>query len=237
MLDNMNPPAIIGEQIAGRSAAVRKQLVLLSGTISKNTFDVAELLFEADTSGYLASWGFKNLGDYSEKELGVKERKAQYLVRIVKVCREVGLTRAQYEPAGVSKLREITRLDPKGEWFNTDSKENEPMDDHIIDLIVEAPGLSREDVTEEVLKLQGMTGGSRPVVRSYSATKDAWELTIKRAMDAMRQRLGSAARDEGGMAVEYSDGVCIEMICADWLAGIETETEDTNIPMEDINGI
>lgn len=229
-------PAIHGEQQAGRSAAVRKQLVLLSGTISKNTFDVAELLYEAESSGYLGSWGFKNLGDYSEKELGVKERKAQYLVRIVKVCREVGLKREQYEPAGVSKLREITRLDPKGEWFNTDSKENEPLDDHIIDLIVEAPDLTREDVTEEVLKLQGMVGGSRPVVRSYSATKDAWELTIRRAIELMRAKLGSSGRDDQGMAKEYPDGVCIEMICADWLAGVEDEV-DSDIPMEDPSGI
>src|ERR1700722_4371882 len=219
----LNPPALHGEQVAGRSAAVRKQLVLLSGTISTNTFDVGELLHEADTSGYLASWGFKNLGDYAEKELGIKERKAQYLVRIIRVCREVGLTRAQFEPAGVSKLREITRLDPKQSWFNPDSKENEPLDDHIIDLIVEAPDLTREEVTEEVLKLQGMVGEDRPVVRSYSATKSAWENVIKRAMELMRAKLGSSGRDDQGMAKEYPDGVCIEMICSDWLAGVESE--------------
>lgn len=235
-MDPLNPPAIIGEVVAGRSASVRKQLVQLSGDISRSTFDVADLLYEAQESGYLQSWGFDGLGDYAEQELGIKERKAQYLVRITKVCRAVGLKREQYEQAGVSKLRDITTLDPQGSWFNPETKNNEALDEHIVDLITSAEDLTKEEVYDEVMKLKGMVGGDRPVVRSFSATQSAWDNVIKRAYERMRLKLGSAGRDDAGMAKEYTDGVCVEMICAEWLAGeaLESEQETEVIPMEEI---
>ena len=231
-MDPLNPPAIIGEIVAGRSASVRKQLVQLSGDISRSTFDVADLLFEAQESGYLQSWGFDGLGDYAEQELGIKERKAQYLVRITKVCRAVGLKREQYEQAGVSKLRDITTLDHQGSWFNPETKDNESLDEHIVDLITSAEDLTKEEVYDEVMKLKGMVGGDRPVVRSFSVTQSAWTNVIKKAFERIRMHLGSAGRDEEGLARDYPDGVCLEMLAAEYLAGDEQETEV--IPMEEI---
>lgn len=232
-INDLNPPAIRGEAVAGRASFVRKSLVLLSGTISKNTFDVADLLYEAQESGYLQNWGYSNIGDYAEKELGIKERKAQYLVRIVKVCRELGLKREQYEPAGVSNLRDITTLDPQGSYWNPETKASEPLDDLMIDLIIEAVDLTKEDVAEEVMKLKGQVGPDRPVLRNYKVTRSAWENVIKAAFEQMRLKLGSSGRDDAGMAKEYSDGVCVEMICAEWLAGEALEAEEAKvIPME-----
>jgi len=235
-ITQLSPPAIHGEAVAGRSASVRKQLTLLVGDIKESTFDLADLLFEAQESGYISSWGFENLGDFAEQELGLRERKAQYLVRITKVCRAVGLKRADYEKAGISKLREITTLDPEGTFWNIETKTSEPLDEHIVRLITEAEDMDREEVTDEVLRLKGMVGEDRPAVRSFTTTQSAWENTIKRAYERMRMKLGSSGRDESGMAKEYSDGVCVEMICAEWLAGeADEDAINSEIPMEEPN--
>lgn len=232
-MENLNPPALHGEVVAGRASTLRYELRTLSTNLKKHTFDLAELLYEASNAGYTREWGFRSLGEFAEQELGIRERKSQYLVRIVEVCKAVGLTRAQYELAGVSKLREITTLDPEGFYFNEFTKENESLTKHILALIDCAPGMSATRVQEEVLSLKGMTGGNKPVVRSFSCPQDAWENVIKKALERVRMRLGSAGRDEDGKAKEYSDGVCFEAICADFLAGDEVQETET-IPMEEI---
>ena len=235
-MENLNLPVLVGEQIAGRASTVRKQLILLSDTISTNTFDVLELLVEAKENNYYAQWGFKSIGQFGENELGLKERKIQYLCRIGEVCAAVGVKRSDFEKVGIAKLREITVLDPEQSYFNGETGFNEPLAEHIVALIDKAPSNSVAQVKEEVLRLQGRTGGDRPVVRSFSCPQDAWENVIKKALERVRMRLGSAGRDEAGQAREYSDGACFEAICADFLAGTEEEeaVEQTNIPMETI---
>src|ERR1017187_7270500 len=141
-MDPLNPPAIVGEATAGRKAelaALRRRMLLLSCDITKNTFDLAEAFLEAQESHCYLEWGFESLWEYASLELGIKHRKAQYLARIVKVCRECGVARAVYEPVGVTKLREITTLDPGASFYNTETKKSEPMVEHIVRLIAEAP--------------------------------------------------------------------------------------------------
>jgi hypothetical protein len=235
-MDPLNPPALHGEAEAGRAARVRKQLLLLTQDIKERTFDLAELLTEASDGDLYRQWGYASLGAYSEEELGVRERKAQYLVKIIKTCAAVGLKRPDFEGVGVSKLRNICTLDANGSYFNTETKTNEDMAEHIVDLIANAQTMTSEEVTERVLELKGMTGGDRPVVRSCSMTQSTWDNVVKVAYERMRLKLGSAGRDDQGMAREYTDGVCLECICADWLAGeaLEHEEENSDIPMEEI---
>ena len=151
----MHEQQIIGEAIAGRAAKVRRQLLDLSADVKASTFDMAELLFEAQENNYLPGWGFASLPDYASKELGLKERKAQYLARIVKVCRAVGLKREQYEPAGTSKLRDITTLNPEGTYYNALDHVHEPLDEHIVRLILDSDKMTVDQVYMEVCRLKG----------------------------------------------------------------------------------
>lgn len=210
----MNPPAIHGEQIAGRSAHVRKQLLLLNSDIKHTEFDVADLLFEAQEGNYPLSWGFESTLDYAFRELGLKKRRAQYFTRVTKVCRAVGLTRAQYEPSGMSKLREITTLDPEGSFWNRDTKQNEPMDEHIVRLILDSDKMNTEQIKLEIARLKGQTGKDLRVIRSYSTDITTWTNVISQALELARKKLGSKGRDEEGNAKEYSEGECYEVICA-----------------------
>jgi hypothetical protein len=235
----MNEQVIVGEAIAGRSATVRNTLKSLSKDVAGSTFDLAELLYEAQENNYLNQWGFPNIKTYAEQELGLKPRKARYLARIVKVYKEVGLERSQVEKVDISKLREITRLNPHATFWNKEQKKNEPLEDHIVRLILEAEDMTTFAIKEEVARLMGQVGPDRRVIRNYSTNQSAWDNVIKPALELCRKELGSAGRDDAGNAVDYHDGVCIESICADYLADprhqelMELPEEQTeNVPIE-----
>jgi hypothetical protein len=218
---------IKGEAVAGRAATVRRQMLVLAGDLNRNTFDIAVLANEAQSNKYWRQWGFESLGDYGERELGIKERKLQYLARIVRVCAEVGVERTDYEPVKVTKLRSITSLDPDSTYFNLETNQHEDMAEHIVDLIAEAPELTSAEVDAKVAALMGLTGDNAMLTRSYRASKSAYENTIDPALELMRKNLGSKSRDEGGKAVEYTDGVCFEYICQAYLQDPNSHLEDT----------
>jgi hypothetical protein len=228
----MEPLAIIGDAVAGQSAELRKHIRLLAQDLQKNTFDLAEAFLKAQESRCYTEWGFETFGEYATLELGVKPRKAQYLSRIVRVCRECGVARLDYEPVGVTKLREITSLDPGASYFNPETRLHEPMVEHIVRLIAEAPELNTGEVEEEVAKLKGMTGANSMVSRSYKVTLSAWENTIKRCFESIRKRLGSKGRDGMGAAIDYPDGTVIECLCAEYLGDLRNfmEDDDANQP-------
>jgi hypothetical protein len=241
-MDPLNPPAIHGEATAGRASSVRKKLSQLFSDIKSNTFDAMDLLHEAHINNYIRGWGFESTVDYAKSELGIKERKAQYLVRIKKVCLRVGVKRADYEPAGVSKLRYITTLDPEATFFNRETGENEPLDEHIARLIAEAPEMDPDEVEQEVKRLKGQTGDNEMVVRPFSCTRATWDKVIAVAHERCRRRLGSASRNDDGKAVEYSDGVVWEMICTEWLQDPNNNLDETemadqidDVPTEEVD--
>lgn len=230
----MYEQVLVGEQVAGRAARVRAKLKDLTNDVKSSTFDLADLLFEAQENNYPAAWGYSSIVEYGKEELGLKKRKTQYLTRITKVCRQVGLKRERYEPSGISKLRAITTLNPEGSFWNPDTHENEDLAEHIVRLILDSDTMNVEQVEEEVLRLKGMTGPNRMVVRSCSVTQSAWENVIQPAYELARRILGSQGRDESGAAVEYKDGACLEVICAAFLADPNnSEDPGDGVPAEE----
>lgn len=231
----MNESAIIGEQIAGRSASVRRNLMSMVANLSTNTFDLAALLHEARENTYYSMWGFSSLAEYAEKELGLKQRKSEYLTKIMHVTKAVGLTRPQFEPCGVSKLREISRLNPDGTFWNKDTHKNEDLSDHIVRLILDHDNLSVQQTKDEVARLLGQDGPDRRVIRSYSTDITTWQNVISEALELARRQLGSKGRDDEGNSIEFSEGACYECICAAFLADLNNapDPEDASKIMEE----
>lgn len=225
--------AIHGEVVAGRATTVRKDLQRLTANMQQDTFTLADLFYEAQANAYYLQWGFDSLGDYATKELGIKERKAQYLARIVKVCRDVGVTRKNYEPAGISKLREITTLDPDGFYFDKEKNQNFPLDEIIVDLILDAPDMTMQQVKDKVDLLKGQVGEDRQVIRSFGCTQSCWTNVISKALELAARKLGSAGRDESGNAIEFSEGAKWEIICVSFLQDQNNYIEDHGETNED----
>jgi len=224
-----------GEAIAGRSATVRKELARMATHTVVTMSEMIELLCEAEEKGYATQWGYASLPVYGEAELGLKPSKTRYLARIGKVMKAVGLKRGQWEAAGISKLREIARLDPEASFWNADTHTNESLDDHIVRLVVEAPDMTAQQVRGEVLRLQNRTGPDSPVTRSTVYPKSVWDNVIVPARELARRLLGSAWRDAEGNAKEYSDAACDECICASFLADVNNQPEPVELPMEKPN--
>jgi len=222
------PQVIVGEAIAGRSAQVRRNLMTMVSNLSTNTFDLAALLYEAKENNYATAWGFNSLADYAETELGLKKRKSEYLTRIMRVTKAVGLTRPQFEPCGVTKLREITRLDPEGTFWNKYEHVSEELSDHIVRLILDHDKLNVQQTKDEVARLLGQVGKDQRVVRSYSTDITTWQNVIDVAIERARRWLGSKRRDEEGNAREYSEGECYECICAAFNADLNYDEDPEN---------
>src|ERR1700678_116376 len=195
---SINEQVIVGEAVAGHATTVRRKLMSLVSNLNLNTFDVAELLYDAKQSNYPAAWGFASLAEYAEQELGLKRRKSEYLTRIVHVTRAVCLKREQYEPCGITKLREITRLNPEGTYWNVDEKRSEDLSEHIVRLILDHDKLNTEQVELEVAKLMGQSGKDKRVLRSYSTDITTWKEVISPALELARRMLGSKGRDDDG---------------------------------------
>ena len=224
---------VVGEAVAGRSAQVRRSLMAMVANLSTNTFDLATLLQEAKENNYAFAWGFASLADYAEKELGLKQRKAEYLTRIMRVTKAVGLSRPQFEPCGVSKLREITRLDPEGTFWNKDEHVSEDLAEHIVRLILDHDKMNVQQTKDEVARLLGQSGPDRRVMRSYSTDITTWTNVISVAIETARRMLGSKGRDSDGNAKEYSEGECYEVICAAFNADPNNQPEPMEPPREE----
>lgn len=224
-----SPPAIVGEVVAGQSAAFRKELMIMVEDIKERTFDLAVALYTTKSEGLYRQWGYTSITHYGEIELGLKESKTQYLVRIVEVMVACGIPREVYEQVGVSKLREIKRLDPAGEFFN--GEKLEPLKEHIVRL-VNATEMTTSKVRAEVDRLLGMVEGNRMIMRTIGFTESAWTNTIERAVEIVRKQMGSKGRDTDGVAEDYSIGKCIEMICADFIADPNNDDPDQAVILE-----
>ena len=226
----MNPPAIIGEAVAGaeasRSSHVMQELEKRCKGIEKDTFDIADLLAEVREHKYYEGWNYESFGAYVTAVLGMKERQAQYLVRIVQVSAFLGLPRSRYEHLGITKVREIFSLDPKGFFVNQELAQNEPLCDHILRLIEEAPQMSVVEVKEEVKRLKGLDGENSLVWCRAQMGKQAKAEVYDRALELCKMKLGSAGRDSDGNAIEYSDGAALEAICQDFLSDPNNRPEE-----------
>ena len=209
-------PAIHGEVEAGRSAKCRAEIENLVHSINTNTFDLAEVLYEAQSSKFYYTWGFNTFAEFI-KDIDLKTSKARYLARMVEIMNAVGIAREVYEPVGVSKLREITSLDPAGYWINDETGETEKLDGWIIKLTTAGKEMSLSEIKELVKKLKGLTGEDELIWLNICVKKIVLENTIRPALDLMKKVIGSKGRDEDGNAIEASDGEALEGVCAGFL--------------------
>lgn len=215
----VTPLTVIGEQVAGSRAAAVKRLESLVYGESKNTFEMAELLWEIKKQN-MYSANFATFSDWIRASFPgtqMTPQRAQYLSKMAHCMQELGIPRSTYERVGITKLRHITRLDPHGEWLNPMTGELLPLAGFIHEFMTKALTMTVDEVLQHVHILEGRVGDQATVHLNYYTTVEINESVIKPAMELARKVYGTVGRDDEGMAQDASDGKCLEIICINFL--------------------
>ena len=224
------PTEIVGEVLAGEAAQTLKQIKNLVKGISSNTFDLAEALYKVKKNKWYAP---KHL-TFTEYigTLDLKSSKGHYLVRIAQTMEDAGITRTEYDPVGIAKLRAICRLDLRDSEGNPKQYEGVPAVEVIKDLIQQAPAHSPEAVDETVKKLQGLMGEDARVWQNICLTvaqRKKWQEAVALA----KLNIGSVGKDDDGQYKDASEGMCVEVIAASYLLDENNRPEGEHVQTTD----
>jgi len=212
----VSQPAIYGEAVAGESASVRKELETLIEGTSKSQFDIADLLFTAKSKSFYVSWGFSTFSEFA-KTLKLKESKSQYLVKMVEVMNAVGIPRSTYEPLGLTRLRVITSLDPKGEWTNPETLNKTSLADFIKGFVEKGDAISMDLLKTHTRTLKGIAGDSDLSFRNLKFQRLVAENTWDKAIELAKHNAGSVGKDSEGMSKDISDEYAAEILAIAYL--------------------
>ena len=213
---------VVGDVEAGRAQKVKREINKLISNVNTNTFDLAELLYETKTKQYFSDWGFESFSKYA-KSLAVKYTKSYYLVKVIALMKGSDVPRTTFEEVGMGKLRIISRLDLEGEYNEV------PMPLVIRELTLKARQMSAEEVQFEVDAIMGLVADESMVWENFHLKKAARDNTVRPAIAKMIKFLPQT-EGEDGQKNDASKGAALEMICANFLADPNYDTdEDTEI--------
>jgi len=218
MMDAIDEQSVVGESDMSRAALVRRRINKLIKELGLSTFDLAELLFEAKSKMMFQGWGFESFSKFA-KSLEIKYSKSFYLVKIVENMTAAGLTRPEYEPVGLTKLRMISRLDADAEFNGT------PVSLLIRELTLKAKEMSSDEVQLEVDTILGLAEEDSMVWMNTRVKKMAKENVILPAYRKAKRYLGQQQSEDGEFK-DATDGQAQELICADFLADPNYDTPD-----------
>lgn len=217
----MQDTVIVGEAVSGERAEVQKALKKLIKQVNTNTFDIAELLFKAKTKHLYTEPTFADF----VATLDIKVRKAQYLERIAEVMDAAHVSRAEYEPLGVTKLRAITRLDPAAEYTNPATQETHSMVDYIMGLVETASSRTSEQIEQDVRVLMGETGENDMTWLNIRLPRLVMENTIAPALEKAAINIGTVSTDAEGLAEDVSEWRKLEVVCVEYVNDTNSDPE------------
>jgi hypothetical protein len=232
-----NPPAIVGEAVAGQAAKVTAEINAIISNVNAGTFDLIPLLHEAKSKQYYLPLGFDTFGQYA-KSLDLKVTKSYYLAKIGEVMDGASITRAEYEPLGIAKLRVIARLDlydkeGKALTYNNGEGDEFTRAECVQSLVSTGKDTSLEDIEKVVAKLQGKTGDDEMVWVNIVVKKVVREQVIDPALSLAKMNIGTTGTDSDGVAIEASDGRALEVLAAEYLADLANGAEQV-APVKEI---
>ena len=231
MADNGQEQVLVGEVEAGRAASVKRAINKLISGVNTSTFDLAEKLYEVKTNQYFTAYGYESFSKFVKDLSGLKYSKGFYLTKIVSLMKGAALEREQYEPAGLTKLRVISKLSLEGEFNGV------PMPLVVNQLTLKAAAMDYEQVVEEVNTILGLTEDESMVWLNFSVKKSVRDLVILPAIAlAIKHMPESQTTDDEGNHIDPSKGAAIEVIAANFLAdpNFNTEEAEDTTPPNDI---
>lgn len=215
----MHNTVIVGEAVAGESAKLKQKLESLILTANRSNFDIAETLYAIKKKGFYAP--FTTFREYCAS-LAIKPRKSQYLTRMVEIMEIVGISREKYEPLGMSRLREITSLNPVEIWQNPVSLEKTPMKEFIkgfVEYRTETGDfIDPKDLARNVRTLKGFVGENDFVVFPMSFQRSTLDNVVLPALELAKAHIGSVSKDDEGISQDASNSTAAARIFADYLS-------------------
>jgi hypothetical protein len=212
---------VVGEVEAGRAASVKRAINKLISGVNQSTFDLAEKLYEVKTNQYFTAYGYESFSKFVKDLAGLKYSKGFYLVKICSLMAGAAVSREQYEPVGLTKLRAISKLSLEGEFAGV------PMPLVINQLTLKAANMTYEQVLQEVNNILGLTEDESMVWLNLCVKKSVRDLVILPAIElAFKHMPESQKIDDEGNATDPSKGAAIEAICADYLADPNWNAEE-----------
>jgi hypothetical protein len=219
---------IVGAVESGERAEVQKALKRLIRQVNENTFDIAELLYKAKEKHLYTEPTFIEFA----VKMGIKKRKAQYLERLAEVMALSNISREEYEPLGIAKLRIITRLHPLTKegavnvYTNTATNESYPMADYIVGLVEQAKeGADNDTLEKGVRVLLGETGENDMTWLNIRLPRMVADGMVKAAFEKAAINIGTVRTDAEGMAEEVSDWRKLEVVCTEYVNDTSTDPE------------
>ena len=199
---------LVGEAVAGQSARARHRLERLISAASQNLFDIGEQLYTVKAEK-LYQPEFNTFREYI-LSLKFKESRARYLARIFEVMNSLNIPRSKYEPLGTTRMREITSLDPKGEWINPDNGDKYAIKDFIVKFVDAGETIGIEDLRRHVRTLKGFIGENDITHVTFSLKRIGYENNVRPALEKVKLLMGTGPKDEEGNSELPSDGAALE---------------------------
>jgi hypothetical protein len=176
-----------------------RRLASLRTAMRGRWLELGELLVEIQESLAYRTLGFKNFQSYLAERLEVSPRWAMYLIKLVRKMHDFEIDRKDLVRLDISKCLEIFRLD------------DAPMVRELVEQAHVAK-LTLSDIRQTVQRALGIRpiSSDEVVKKLWAFPLDQW-LVVERAIEHVQR---------GG---PVSDTRALELICADFLAGVQHE--------------
>jgi len=204
----MTESVLVGEAIAGQAAQARHRLESLINAASQNLFDIGEQLYTVKAEKMYQP-EFNTFREYI-LSLKFKESRARYLARISEVMNSLNIQRSKYEPLGTTRMREITSLDPNGEWVNPENGDKYTIKDFIIKFVDAGETIPIGDLRRHVRTLKGFIGENDLTHVTFTLKRIGYEKNVRPALEKVKLLMGTGPKDEEGNSFLPSDGAALE---------------------------
>lgn len=219
MNEPFSPIVIVDSAIAGEALATKHKLEEVISQANRSKFDIADLLLTIKRKGYYAP--YTTFSEY-RTSLKIKPRTSQYLTRMAAVMEEVGIPRSQYEPLGISRLRDITSLEPTEIWKNPITGISTPVREFIIGFVEyrtdDGDFIDPDDLKRNVRTLKGIVGENDFEFLTLSFQRATLASVVRPALELAKAHLGSVKKDDEGISQDATDSSAAVAIFADYLS-------------------
>jgi hypothetical protein len=213
-------PAALVARDTRRADEVTTTLKQLDSQSASVCFDQGDLFVEVDREAHWMTLGHESAEEYYRSiNIDISKREILYRAKVSRSMAALGLTRADYAPARLSKLKIITELDVAGQIVDPDTEIAEPLAPIMCRLVAAAPFKKLSEIREEVDMLLGKTGDDEDGMTwfNWPIRRDAKQVVLD-AIELARAQSGDTIDIHDKTLKELSDAAALERIAADYLA-------------------